>query len=89
MPAGAAVAVLAGIVNPGILAHVDAGKTSLTERLLHTTGVLLRQAFAGIPQELPDSARVDGAGELRIFWHVMPPPVRPTLAEGMSGALKG
>ncbi len=56
----------AGVVLPG---------------LLSAAGVfLLRQAFAGIPQDLPDSARVDGAGELRIFWHVMLPPVRPTLA---------
>ncbi|MBP5889487.1 elongation factor G [Streptomyces scabiei] len=28
------------ILNLGILAHVDAGKTSLTERLLHTVGVI-------------------------------------------------
>ncbi|MFH8463179.1 GTP-binding protein [Streptomyces sp. NPDC017991] len=27
-------------VNLGILAHVDAGKTSLTERLLHTVGII-------------------------------------------------
>jgi ribosomal protection tetracycline resistance protein len=27
-------------LNLGILAHVDAGKTSLTERLLHTVGVI-------------------------------------------------
>ncbi|MDN0197793.1 TetM/TetW/TetO/TetS family tetracycline resistance ribosomal protection protein [Streptomyces sp. S.PNR 29] len=28
------------VLNLGILAHVDAGKTSLTERLLHTVGVI-------------------------------------------------
>ncbi|MGW1728185.1 GTP-binding protein [Streptomyces sp. NPDC002306] len=28
------------LLNLGILAHVDAGKTSLTERLLHTVGVI-------------------------------------------------
>lgn len=28
------------MLNLGILAHVDAGKTSLTERLLHSVGVI-------------------------------------------------
>ena len=41
---------------------------------------LLRQAFRGVPNELLDAARVDGAGELRIWWQLMLPLVRPTLA---------
>jgi multiple sugar transport system permease protein len=40
---------------------------------------LLRQFFLGLPQELADAARVDGAGEFRIFWQIMLPLVRPAL----------
>jgi len=41
---------------------------------------LLRQFFLTIPGELTDAARVDGAGEFRIFWQIMLPLVRPALA---------
>ena len=41
---------------------------------------LLRQAFRGIPNELMDAARVDGAGEWRIWWTILLPLVRPSLA---------
>src|SRR5262249_11327787 len=41
---------------------------------------LLRQAFKAVPNDLVDAARVDGAHELRIWWQVMVPLVRPTLA---------
>jgi len=40
---------------------------------------LLRQFFLGLPQEFSDAARVDGAGEWRIFWQIMLPLVRPAL----------
>ncbi len=41
---------------------------------------LLRQAFRGVPNDLLDAARVDGAGEWRIWWQIMLPIVRPSLA---------
>ncbi|MBM7785436.1 carbohydrate ABC transporter permease [Tenggerimyces flavus] len=41
---------------------------------------LLRQFFMTIPNELSDAARVDGAGEFRIFWQIMLPLVKPALA---------
>lgn len=41
---------------------------------------LLRQFFLGVPQELDDAARVDGAGTLRTFLFVMLPLARPTMA---------
>ncbi len=41
---------------------------------------LLRQFLKGIPRDLEDAARLDGCGALRIYWHIMLPLVRPTLA---------
>jgi multiple sugar transport system permease protein len=40
---------------------------------------MMRQFFLGLPKELDDAARVDGAGEFRIFWQIMLPLVRPAL----------
>ncbi len=40
---------------------------------------LLRQAFAGIPKELEEAARMDGCSELGLWWYVMLPAVRPAL----------
>jgi lactose/L-arabinose transport system permease protein len=41
---------------------------------------LMRQNMAQIPDDLLDAARVDGGGELRIFWSVALPTMRPALA---------
>lgn len=41
---------------------------------------LMRQFMQGIPDELIDAARVDGAGELRIFARVVMPLCKPALA---------
>jgi multiple sugar transport system permease protein len=40
---------------------------------------LLRQFFLSLPWELTESARVDGAGDLRIFVSIMLPLIRPAL----------
>lgn len=42
--------------------------------------LILRTYFAGLPSELFDAARVDGAGELRIFWSIVLPLSKPALA---------
>lgn len=45
------------------------------------TGVfLLRQYMLTIPDELLDSARIDGASEWRIYWQIILPLARPALA---------
>jgi ABC-type glycerol-3-phosphate transport system permease component len=42
--------------------------------------LLMRAFFASLPGELSDAARIDGAGELRTFWHVMLPLAGPGVA---------
>ena len=34
---------------------------------------LMRAFFLGLPHELSDAARVDGASEVRVYWHIMLP----------------
>lgn len=41
---------------------------------------LMRQYLLSIPDDLIEAARVDGAGEFRIFWRVVLPLCRPALA---------
>jgi len=52
--------------------------------LIQVLGIfLLRQHFRTIPQELDDSARVDGAGHLRIIRHIMVPMSWPAISAVM------
>ena len=41
---------------------------------------LLRQAYKGVPDDLIDAGKVDGASELRIWWSIVVPIIRPSLA---------
>ena len=46
-----------------------------------TTGLLLfRHFFLPVPRDLPDAARIDGAGPLRYFWDVLVPVSRTNIA---------
>jgi multiple sugar transport system permease protein len=40
---------------------------------------LMRQFMMGIPKELSDAAKVDGANELQSFWHVILPLTKPAV----------
>jgi multiple sugar transport system permease protein/raffinose/stachyose/melibiose transport system permease protein len=42
--------------------------------------IVLRTFFASVPQELFDSARIDGAGEIRILWGIVLPLAKPILS---------
>jgi putative aldouronate transport system permease protein len=42
--------------------------------------LILRTGFAQVPEEIIDAARIDGAGEWRIFFQIALPLVKPTLA---------
>jgi ABC-type glycerol-3-phosphate transport system permease component len=41
---------------------------------------LARQFLLAIPDELIDAARIDGAGQLRVFWSIVLPLCRPLIA---------
>jgi ABC-type glycerol-3-phosphate transport system permease component len=41
---------------------------------------LLRQFFRGIPDDLSDAARIDGANDFRIWWSIVMPLSKPVLA---------
>ena len=41
---------------------------------------LCRQAFLAVPRELEEAAMLDGASTVQVWWHVMLPLARPTLA---------
>jgi multiple sugar transport system permease protein len=61
-----------GTFNPIIIPGYFAGGAAMV--------FLLRQAMAQIPKELDESAFVDGAGHIRIWWEVVMPLVKAPLA---------
>ncbi len=41
---------------------------------------LLRQFMKGIPRDMEDSAKIDGCNFLQVYWHIILPLIKPTLA---------
>jgi multiple sugar transport system permease protein len=60
---------------------VDTYWSVVLVRLMEPFGIFLfRQTIDGIPDDLLDAARIDGCSTLRIYWSVVLPLIRPTLA---------
>ena len=85
--------VVGSFLVPGMLLVAPLYEMSVDLGLIDTyTGLLLpgavstygmflyRQAFLGVPAELIEAGRVDGCGELQIFWKLVLPLVRPVSA---------
>lgn len=41
---------------------------------------LIRQFYAGVPRDMEEAARADGAGEFRVWWQIMFPLTKPAVA---------
>lgn len=66
-----------------IVAHLGLVNTYpglIVPRATNAFGIFfLRQFFLTIPEDLSQAARVDGAGEFRIYWRIILPLARPAL----------
>jgi len=63
------------------LGMTDTYAAVIIPALLSSLGIfLLRQTFAGIPDEVIEAARIDGASEWGVFHRVVLPMARPTMA---------
>ena len=66
-----------------LLAHLNLINTFpglIIPRATNAFGIFfLRQFFIGIPKDLSEAARIDGANEFRIYWSVVMPLARPAL----------
>lgn len=63
------------------LGWIDTAQAVILPFMANAFGIfLMRQSFEGFPNELIEAARIDGAGELRIFLQTVLPIARPQLA---------
>lgn len=60
------------------LGFIDTYMALIAPVLGMTLGVfLMKQFMEGVPDAIIESARIDGAGEMRICWRIVMPSVRP------------
>src|SRR6266513_246677 len=63
------------------LGWLDSYPGLISTELVSVWGILfMRQTFLMLPRDVEDAARLDGAGEWTLFWHVTLPLVRPAVA---------
>jgi multiple sugar transport system permease protein len=62
--------------------HIDGGLAGvIVPNLVNAFGIfLMRQFIKGVPDDLLDAARIDGASELRIVFSIVAPSVVPAIA---------
>ena len=74
----AAVADIANYTTMGLLRFVDTYWAIIIPALGGTLGLFIMQQFMSqIPDSLIEAARIDGAGEFKIFWRIIMPNVKP------------
>jgi raffinose/stachyose/melibiose transport system permease protein len=74
------VAILQFMVALGLVNTLAALTLVYTAQGLPLAVMILSEFIRQVPQDLKDAARCDGAGELRIFFHVILPLIRPAIA---------
>ncbi len=70
---------IATLMIPAIVTFIPTYLLFAKVGLTGSYAPLIIPAFLGNPRDLSDAARIDGAGEFRLFWEIMLPLVRPAL----------
>ncbi|MDE5728621.1 MAG: carbohydrate ABC transporter permease [Clostridia bacterium] len=72
---------MAAIVGAGSMYDVDLKWLIVLAMGMNATNIiLLRNAFEGVPSEIEEAARIDGATELQVLWQVYIPMSKATIA---------
>ena len=72
---------MAAIVGAGSMYDIDLKWLIVIAMGMNATNIIrLRNAFEGVPSEIEEAARIDGATELQILWQVYIPMSKATIA---------